>query len=154
ELKKIEIPVAAVWVHPAWDGNTDDGNDIAVATLASVAPFGASAYGIYTDAMAAANPEVGQPYLMVGYGYSGTGTSGQASAEAMQRMTITATAGQFFLRLGQVTGTTPLPFNASADQIEAALEHDFGPGVQARVKQAASGPFTGSFELIIDAPQP
>jgi hypothetical protein len=122
-LRQIEIQVSAVRVHPGWAGDTNDNlNDIAVVTLENVAPFGASYYEIYTTGdQAAVTPEVGQPYVVAGYGETGNGTMGQfATARGeLQRLRVNA-AGTYTLGLDGVF-TAPIAFNANAAAIEAAL---------------------------------
>jgi len=144
-LKPITIKVSSVWVHPAFNpGNLD--NDIAIVTLASLAPYGATAYQLYTD-----SDEVGQNFIMSGYGRTGTGTSGQSFEAELQRMTITATSGRFFLRSGTVTGTVALAFNATPAQIKTAVEQL--PGVNVvDVTLIATGPFAGAIEILWQNP--
>lgn len=146
-LKRISIPVTSVWVHPTWTGNTNSlRGDIAIATLASVAPVEASTYPIYTSAQAAINPEVGQKFIIAGYGRTGTGTSGQAGLD-IQRMRITGTGGQFFLAnpSNNQVGTVALNYNATAGQITNAFAQ---LGFAVQVRRPTAGPYTNSFEVL------
>lgn len=144
-IKAITIKVASVWVHPDYDPGTSD-SDIAVVTLASLAPHGATAYQLYSN-----TDEAGQNFVMSGYGRTGTGTSGQSNEVEIQRMTITATTGRFFIRSAGVTGTVSLGFNATAAEIDGAIEALASIG-SVRVTRIAEGPFVGSFEIIWNNP--
>jgi len=144
-IKPITIKVAAVWVHPGFNPGTFD-NDIAIVTLESLAPYGATAYQLYED-----SNEVGQNFIMSGYGRTGTGTSGQSNETEIQRMTITATAGRFFIESDGEVGTTALTFNATAAQINTAIQQ-LASITNVQVRQIAAGPNAGSFEILWQNP--
>ncbi|TVS15865.1 MAG: hypothetical protein EA424_15210 [Planctomycetaceae bacterium] len=63
---------AAVTVHPSYNGNTRDGNDITMLRLERVGTFAADRHPIYRD-----SDEVGQNFTVVGYGHTGTGADGR-----------------------------------------------------------------------------
>lgn len=66
------VAMQSVTVHPGWTGNiTSVGNDLAIITLAAVAPAGADRYDLYT-----ASDEIGQVGTKSGYGRTGTGATG------------------------------------------------------------------------------
>ena len=152
-LKTITIPVTSVWIHPAYDPATQK-NDIAIATLESVAPFGATAYQLNT-----ARDEIGKKFVISGYGATGTGTSGQTlfaggqnADYELQRMTINATGGRFFVSIpdGNIeddVGDIPLTATSTAAEIKAAIEQLFIVN-SVRVTQIAAGPYAGSFEIL------
>ena len=142
-IKPISIPVIDVFVPPG-------GGDIAMVTLAAVAPAGIKDYPLYTSVQASQFPEVGQPFTLAGFGRTGDGTSGQADLD-LQRMRIVGTGGSFFLVLNGVTGTTALRYNATAAQVQAALNTDFGANATV-VTQPTVGPFTSSYEVLFTAP--
>jgi hypothetical protein len=66
------INASRVLVHPsyAWVGGN---NDLALVWLASPAPLAANRHGLYRD-----SDEVGQSFVMSGYGLNGTGATGYA----------------------------------------------------------------------------
>ena len=152
-LKTITIPVTNVWVHPDYDVPTFK-NDIAIATLESVAPYGATAYELYT-----ARDEIGKKFVMSGYGATGTGTSGQTlfagrqnADYELQRMTINATGGRFFVSIpdGNIeddVGDIPLTVNSTAAQVKTAIEQLFSID-SVQVTRIAAGPYAGSFEIL------
>ncbi len=149
ELQQISIPVESVWIHPDWTGLvTDNKGDIAIATLEAVAPFGATDYPIYTAAQAGVQPEIGKPFIMAGYGFSGTGVSGQADRE-LQRMTITATGGSFFLFRPDTGAQSTVAISAvpTAADIQNALATIGLPGSQVR---PGAGPFVNSWEILFN----
>lgn len=63
---------ASVTVHPDYNGNTRDGNDITMLRLERVGTFAAERHPIYRD-----SDEVGQNFTVVGYGHTGTGADGR-----------------------------------------------------------------------------
>ena len=135
-LDKVQIPVIEVYVHPDWTGSVGaKQGDIAVAVLASVAPFGVADYALYSAAQATASTELGKVYVMAGVGTTGTGFSGQSNTEELQRVTITGNGGQFQIVVPPVPGsgqparvTPPLAYNATAADITAAF-NSIGLGV-------------------------
>ncbi len=152
-LKTITIPVTSVWIHPAYDRFTAK-NDIAIATLESVAPFGATAYQLNT-----ARDEIGKKFVISGYGATGTGTSGQTlfaggqnADYELQRMTINATGGRFFVSIpdGNIeddVGDIPLTATSTAAEIQTAIDQLFIVN-SVRVTKIAAGPYAGSFEIL------
>lgn len=61
---------ASYFVYPGWDGNFQDGNDIAIVRLSTSVPL--SGYQIFTDK----NFMGGSMAQLAGYGLSGTGSTG------------------------------------------------------------------------------
>ncbi len=106
----------AITVHPGWTGDIDNGNDIAILTLPSLAPsgpvgLGARGYLLYTDF-----DEVGKQFEFAGFGQTGGGDTGG--------MPGTAGTGK---RLGYNrfdTRTKPVPFIGS----DTGLAFDFDDG--------------------------
>jgi hypothetical protein len=145
----ITVPAAHITVHPNWNGNALNGNDLAVLRLTDqapgfqspdrhvVAPFGAQRYGLYTG-----SDELGQTFTVVGYGRTGTGATGYSGAAGTKRagqnrwdadanvhrnevqvvfISGSPTGGTFRLSFGgQSTGN--LAYNATAAQVRSALE--------------------------------
>ncbi len=68
---RITVAATAIYVNSAWDGNADDGNDVALIKIASV-PNGVTGFSLYTG-----TNEVGQTYNGYGYGMIGTGITGE-----------------------------------------------------------------------------
>ena len=147
-MKSIRIG-GTVDVHPNWSGDFADGNDIAVITLENVAPFGASDYQAFTG-----SNEVGQNMIVTGFGRTGTVAGGGAMAnpspgEEYQRLSVSASAGNYTLGLNG--GTANLAFNATAAQIETAVE-SLPLVTNATVRQVTRGPHNGSFEIRFNNP--
>lgn len=69
---RLEIDGVSFIPYPDWDGKTVHGNDLAIITLAEVAPPAAWRYELYDD-----SDEVGKVGTKVGYGLSGTGDTGE-----------------------------------------------------------------------------
>ncbi len=143
-LEQIQIPVAAVWVEPSYiaagSNPLNNVGDVALVTLAAIAPFGVTDYPIYTAAEAAVTSEVGKPYIVAGFGRTGTGTSGASVAQELQRMTVTATSGSYqIVRPDTGMASTTLAWNATAPQIAAAFA---SIGLPAQVTQVTVGPFS------------
>ncbi|MFO0801152.1 MAG: trypsin-like serine protease [Gemmataceae bacterium] len=148
-LDRVQIPVIDVWIHPEWNnGNPGTRGDVALVTLAAVAPFGVEDYAMYTAAQTAQRSEIGQTYYMAGFGLTGTGFSGQIDvgfgAEELQRITITGNGGQFQVVVPPTPGTAqttlvtpPIPFNPTALQIENAFT---AVGIQTLVSSIYAGP--------------
>ncbi|MEJ7638595.1 MAG: trypsin-like serine protease, partial [Singulisphaera sp.] len=71
----LTVPSANVAIHPDWDGEVKDGNDVAILTLDELAPSGQDLrLCTYTT-----NDEAGKAYATAGYGATGTGTTGDNS---------------------------------------------------------------------------
>ncbi|MBN1911068.1 MAG: trypsin-like serine protease [Pirellulales bacterium] len=68
---EVIVPVSEVYVHPDYDGNFLNGNDLAILVLAENAPVGAERYDIYRG-----TDEVGKEFEKYGYGLTGTGQNG------------------------------------------------------------------------------
>lgn len=67
--------VTDYFISPGWDGNFDNGNDVAVLKLAERAPDGIQQYDINR-----VNNEVGRVFTAVGFGNSGTGYTGEVDS--------------------------------------------------------------------------
>ncbi|MEX0819803.1 MAG: trypsin-like serine protease, partial [Pirellulaceae bacterium] len=107
------IPVSEFFVHPDWDGNVLQGNDIAILELAASAPDAAERFEIYRD-----DDEVGQVTEKVGYGLTGVGATGiQLGTSGIRRggeNRFDALADVFdgtFFRPGSVALGTQLAFD-------------------------------------------
>ncbi|WP_448564853.1 CARDB domain-containing protein, partial [Trichothermofontia sp.] len=70
----VTINASAIFIHPDWNGNFLQGNDIAILELASEAPAGVQRYDIFTSRD---GDEIGRVSTKVGYGHSGTGDTGE-----------------------------------------------------------------------------
>lgn len=68
----VSRPVVDFFIHPEYDGNLLNGNDVAVLRLGEPAPIEAQQYDIYRG-----TDEVGQKFTKVGYGAIGTGSTGE-----------------------------------------------------------------------------
>ena len=68
---RITVAATAIYVNSAWDGNADDGSNVALIKIASV-PNGVTGFSLYTG-----TNEVGQTYNGYGYGMIGTGITGE-----------------------------------------------------------------------------
>lgn len=106
----------AATVHPQWnglylqpDGNEQPGDDIAIIELASIAPQSAQRYGVYTD-----RDEVGQTFLVTGYGRTGVGATGENAGPP-------DTANQRRVGVNQFGGVSPT---------NKMLQSDFDDGTQ------------------------
>jgi secreted trypsin-like serine protease len=66
-----EIKAVEYYIHPNWNGNYYNGNDIAIIKLATQAPASAKRYNIYQG-----NQELKRVHTKVGYGFTGNGNSG------------------------------------------------------------------------------
>ena len=69
------IAGASYIVNPAWDGDLFSGTDLAIITLAALAPADATRYDIYRN-----TDEVGQIGTLAGFGLGGTGATGPTAA--------------------------------------------------------------------------
>ena len=78
--RSVELAARRVFVHPEWNGNFAEGNDIAILELVDVAPAEAETYDVYRD-----EDEVGRAGTLVGYGESGTGTEGSVLPHGTKR---------------------------------------------------------------------
>ncbi|HEX4613301.1 MAG TPA: trypsin-like serine protease, partial [Urbifossiella sp.] len=148
-LSQVQIPVLSVWVDPAFTaaGSNPLNNvgDVALVTLAAIAPFGTSAYPIYTGAQAAQASEVGKPYILAGFGATGNGTSGQAVSQELQRMTVTATGGAYsIVRPDTGQSSSVLQWNATAAQIQAAFASIGLPATVTQITVGPNAPVAGS----------
>src|SRR5262249_27401378 len=85
--RNIDIPVSSsdYLIHPSWNGDSGNGNDIALLELPYLAPSGpagpqgpgAERYDLYR-----VSDEIGQIYEFAGYGNTGTASTGQVSGTA------------------------------------------------------------------------
>jgi len=148
-LDRVTIPVIEVYIHPEWNnGIPGTRGDVALLTLAAIAPNGVEDYAMYTPAQTAARSEIGQTYYMAGYGLTGTGFTGQVDvgfgAQELQRITITGNGGQFQIVVPPTPGTPqttlvtpPIPANPTALQIENAFN---AIGIRTLVSSISAGP--------------
>ncbi|MBN2217026.1 MAG: trypsin-like serine protease [Pirellulales bacterium] len=68
----VTIEAAGLFVHPLYNGDIGDGNDVALILLAQSPPAEAERYDIYRG-----SDEIGQTFHHLGYGVTGTGQSGE-----------------------------------------------------------------------------
>lgn len=68
----VSRPVVDFFIHPEYDGNLLNGNDVSVLQLGEPAPIEAQQYDIYSG-----TDEVGQIFTKLGYGAIGTGNTGE-----------------------------------------------------------------------------
>ena len=107
------VGIASVLVHPGWTGNfITGGNDLAIVTLAAVAPAGASRYSLYTG-----TGDVGGVAIKSGWGLTGTG--------------LTGSNGPIEWRVGQNLWDTTLNFIESGGS-NKVLVYDYDDGTLAR----------------------
>ncbi len=71
-------------VHPAYD-KTQNNNDLALVWLTSTAPMSANRYDIYRD-----KDEIGQSFILAGYGRTGTGSAGATSSSTASPIRLKA----------------------------------------------------------------
>lgn len=74
------VPQANYRIHPGWNGDAGDGNDLAVLILPELAPAGAERREIYRG-----RDEVGRTFTVVGYGMTGTGDTGATITDFQKR---------------------------------------------------------------------
>lgn len=67
---KQQVQAGSVLRHPAYDADSLE-NDLALVWLATSAPVGSSRYGLYRQ-----DDELGQDFVLAGYGLQGSGSSG------------------------------------------------------------------------------
>lgn len=104
------------WIHPGWTGKIDDGNDIAILTLPSLAPSGPAGLGARGYLHYTGFDEEGKQFEFAGFGQTGGGDTGGIDG--------TAGTGK---RLGYNrfdTRTKPVPFIGS----DTGLAFDFDDG--------------------------
>lgn len=65
------VVIQSVLVNPGWNGTVSNGSDLAIITLASLAPAAAQRYSLYTG-----SAEIGQVSTKVGWGKTGSGSTG------------------------------------------------------------------------------
>jgi hypothetical protein len=107
---------SAIAIHPNWTGDIDEGNDIAVMTLPTLAPSGPDGLGTTGYLLYSKFDEVGTQFEFAGFGQTGTGSSGGMGG--------TAGTGK---RLGYNrfdVRTKPVPFLAG----DTGLAFDFDSG--------------------------
>ncbi len=163
----LSVPREKVTIHPGWRGNSliSRGSDLAVMELPVLAPRGVqNAFPLYSRP-----DELGQSLVFYGFGAIGTGTTGEAlivegnpnqsdSAE-IQRFRVGGTGGASFTIEFAGSATSPISLNATADQIQTAINSAGFPGVAAvRVFRVNSpgNPNNGAFEIVftdVDATQ-
>ncbi len=151
DMRRVGI-LAKAYAHPDYTGDINDGNDIAMLYLSVVAPHEADAYSIQTT-MDEVDP-VNQAFYAVGYGRTGTGTTGHnrdQGSQEVQRLTVTATSGDFQLRFGGNTSPNILDAaTVTAGDIDAALTALPGiapADIEVFVAGPAANPHSGSFEI-------
>jgi hypothetical protein len=69
---KSQLDATEFYIHPLWNGDYFNGNDLAVIKLASTAPPTAERYSLYRG-----SDEFSQPFAKVGYGQTGQGNTGR-----------------------------------------------------------------------------
>ena len=103
------VAITSVLVHPGWTGNfITGGNDLAIVTLASIAPAGAARYGLYSG-----TADVGAVATKSGWGLTGTG--------------LTGSTGGLEWRVGQNLWDTTLDFIEPSGS-NKVLVYDFDDG--------------------------
>nr|WP_242056026.1 trypsin-like serine protease [Nostoc flagelliforme] len=65
------VESSTYYIHPGWNGNVLNANDIAIVGLDTLAPIEADRYNIYRG-----GDELGENFTVVGYGVSGNGETG------------------------------------------------------------------------------
>jgi len=95
------------------------------------------------------NPAFSITFTTPGLPQIGTGQAGGVTASALMLLTVSGTAGTFTLKVGPQTTQTPLKFNASASDIQTALEalSNVGAG-KVHVNTYAIGPAV--FSIVFD----
>ncbi|HMF16067.1 MAG TPA: trypsin-like serine protease, partial [Gemmataceae bacterium] len=130
-IVKQTIPASKIIVNPNWDGNPDDGNDIAIIPLIDsvipaadrqmVAPFTAQRFNLFTgDALH-------QDFTMVGYGETGIGNDGEHSDE-VQQVNINQSwgmpqSGTFTLTFNGSLPSNAIDVHAAASEVALALKN-------------------------------
>jgi hypothetical protein len=76
----IVITSTAATVHRSWNGNINNGFDLAVLELPVLAPVAADRYDLYRT-----TDELGKEFTVVGYGASGTGATGHDGRYGVKR---------------------------------------------------------------------
>jgi secreted trypsin-like serine protease len=119
-----DVSISNSVLFPEWDGIVGNGNDIAILSLAELAPSEAEQYDIYRN-----TDEVGQTFTKVGYGYTGTGTTG-----AINPGGLFAYSGQNqFEATETFLKSLPDPFYTSVDPAPLSrLLYDFDNGYSNR----------------------
>ena len=160
--------ITGFYIHPLWNGDTDEGNDLAVLNLEQVANFSSERYELFRGTNEIADH---LQFTVAGYGSTGTGSTGRnvfgvdsdgdsLSRREIQRITIDATGGTFTISIdGDTTNAItfdPADLDQVASDIEAALNTDIdsidvvtppaNDGVQ--VTSVGTGPNAGSFEVL------
>lgn len=77
---KVGVNAAEFYIHPNWNGQDYNGNDLAIIRLAEPAPLAADRYNIYRG-----NDELGKPSTKVGYGLTGNVNSDQRFFDGNKR---------------------------------------------------------------------
>lgn len=120
------ISVNKFYIHPEWNGNYTNGNDIAIIELAQQASPEIDRYSIYQNA-----DELGQVFTTVGYGFSGNGNTGATIPDFLKR------SGQnvYDISLGNFTDAVnqiiPNSFSTPDAARERILGYDFDNGLVA-----------------------
>jgi secreted trypsin-like serine protease len=128
-----DASVQAIASNPGFDGDTGNGNDVALMVLPDqdnltvpnrqmIAPLGAERFGLFT-----ANTEVGQNFTVVGYGRTGTGTTGnQMGTGGTKRLGMNRwDSSQTQTTLGNAPQSSTMPADGTA------LAYDFDNGMAA-----------------------
>jgi hypothetical protein len=119
----IEVPVSSVFLHADWNGDTHDGNDLAILTLSALAPSGPAGTGAERFDIFRGSDEVNQAFTFVGYGRTGTGVTGRGGSDTggVKRLGQNVwSADSSILRGGPMSIDTPDP--------GLALAYDFDSG--------------------------
>lgn len=77
---RVGINAAEFYIHPNWNGQYYNGNDLAIIKLAQAAPLAADRYDIYRG-----NDELGQPSTKAGYGLTGNVNSNERFFDGNKR---------------------------------------------------------------------
>jgi hypothetical protein len=139
---KITVPSSLIIKNPGWDGNTRDGNDLAILPLPMPAPAAATRYQLYTGA-----DEVGKTFTIDGFGDTGVGDTGDEGPTAFASYGTLRTAQNRHDATNAVFGGAPVnpipartPLPNPAFPANSALVYDFDDG---QVAHDALGFFYG-----------
>jgi len=128
--QRIEIPVAEFFIHPLWNRDFANANDVAVLQLASEAPAEAERYDLYRE-----TDELNQLSVLVGYGRSGNGNEGDVFSDGLKRsgLNIYETTGETFAPVFEILASAPIFEGFFGDKVTPGtlLVYDFDNGLPA-----------------------